>query len=170
MLCGDLLLEEEDRSVIYAPTMKPTLLVLKGSWKGAERELREALVALSHKKIQEAFLQGGIKRSFNPPTASHHAGVWECIIRMVQQILTSVLHQQTLDDEGFHTVLCEVEAIQLTEDPDDLEALTPNHLHTMKRQPVLPPGLFEKADLYIKRRCIVQNISDLLWKCWLREY
>lgn len=54
-----------------------------------------------------------------------------------------------LDDEGFHTVLCEVEAIlndrpitKLSEDPHDLEALTPNHLLTMKRKPVLPPELF----------------------------
>ncbi|KAK0145451.1 hypothetical protein N1851_015639 [Merluccius polli] len=78
---------------------------------GAERELREALAALNHSKIQDAFLQEGIKWSFNPPTASHHGGVWERIIRMVRQILTSVLHQQTLNDEGFHTVLCEVESI-----------------------------------------------------------
>lgn len=145
---------------------------------GAERELREALVALNHHKIQAAFLQEGIKWSFNPPTASHHGGVWERMIRMVRRILTSVLCQQTLNDEGFHTVLCEVEAIlndrpitKLSEDPNDLEALTPNHLLTMKRKPVLPPGLFENADIYVKRRWRqVQYISDLFWKRWLREY
>lgn len=145
---------------------------------GAERELREALAALNHSKIQRAFLQEGIKWSLNPPTASHHGGVWERIIRMVRRILTSVLHQQTLNDEGFHTVLCEVEAIlndrpitKLSGDPNDLEALTPNHLLTMKRKPVLPPGLFEKTDLYIKRRWRqVQYISDLFWKRWIREY
>ena len=145
---------------------------------GAERELREALAALNHSKIQNAFLQEGIKWSFNPPTASHHGGVWERLIRMVRRILTSVLHQQTLNDEGFHTVLCEVESIlndrpitKLSEDPNDLEALTPNHLLTMKRKPVLPPGLFDKDDLYIKRRWRqIQYMSDLFWKRWLREY
>ena len=97
---------------------------------------------------------------------------------MVRRILTSVLHQQTLNDEGFHTVLCEVEAIlndrpitKLSGDPNDLEALTPNHILTMKRMPILPPGLFEKADLYLKRRWRqVQYISELFWKRWLREY
>lgn len=109
----------------------------------------EALAALNHSKMQAAFLQEGIKWTFNPPTASHHGGVWECIIKMVRRILSSVLHQQTLHDEGFHTVLCEVEAIlndypitKLSGDPTDLEALTPNHLLTMKGKPVLPPGLF----------------------------
>ena len=72
---------------------------------GAERELRKALAALNHQKIQGVFFQEGIKWSFNPPAASHHGGVWERIIRMVRRILTSVLRQQTLN-EGFHTVLC----------------------------------------------------------------
>ena len=99
--------------------MEPILLVLT--------ELREALAALNHSKIQSAFLEEGIQWSFNPPAASHHGGAWERIIRMIQQILTSVLHQQTLNDEGFQTVLCEVEAIlknrpiaKLSGDPNDL--------------------------------------------------
>lgn len=82
---------------------------------------------MDHSKIQRAFLQDGIKWSFNPPAASHHGGVWEWITRMIRKILTSVLQQQTLDDEGFHTVLCEVEAIlndhpitKTSDDPNDL--------------------------------------------------
>lgn len=65
---------------------------------GAQRELREALAAVDHSKIQRAFLQDGIEWSFNPPAGSHHGGVWERIIRMIRKILTSVLQQQTLDD------------------------------------------------------------------------
>lgn len=145
---------------------------------GAERELREALAALNHSRIQGAVLQDGIKWVFNPPTASHHGGIWERVIRMIRRTLTSVLKQQTLNDETFHTVLCEVEAIlndrpitKLSEDPNDLEALTPNHLLTMKAKPILPPGLFEKTDCYIKRRWRqTQYISDLFWKRWLKEY
>ncbi len=145
---------------------------------GAEKELRKALAVLNHSKIQSAFLEEGIQWSFNPPAASHHGGAWERIIRMIRRTLTSVLHQQTLNDEGFLTVLCEVEAILndrpitgLSGDLNDLEALTPNHILTMKRMPILPPGLFEKSDLYLKRRWRqVQYISDLFWKRWLREY
>lgn len=66
---------------------------------GTERELREALSALNHQKIQKALLQSGVKWSFNTPTASHHGGTWERIIRMVRQVLNSVLHQQSVDDE-----------------------------------------------------------------------
>ncbi|KAK0135606.1 Proteoglycan 4 [Merluccius polli] len=145
---------------------------------GAKRELKDALAALNHSKIQSAFLEDGMQWSFNPPAASHHGGAWERIIRMIRQILTSVLHQQTLNDESFHTVLCEVEAIlndrpitKISGDHNDLEALTPNHILTMKGVPVLPPGLFETSDLYLRRRWRqVQYLSDLFWKRWLREY
>lgn len=97
---------------------------------------------------------------------------------MIRKILSSVLQQQTLDDEGFHTVLCEVETIlndrpitKVSEDPNDLEALTPNHLLTMKGKPVLPPGLFQSSDCYARRRWKqVQYISDLFWKRWIQEY
>lgn len=85
---------------------------------------------------------------------------------------------QTLDDEGLSTVFCEVEAIMnyrllttVSNDPNDLEPLTPNHLLHMKARPVMPPGVFEKSDLYLRRRWKqVQYISDLFWKWWIREY
>lgn len=76
------------------------------------------------------------------------------------------------------TVLCEAEAIlndrpisKLSSDPSDLEALTPNHILLLRGNPILPPGLFEKTDLYSKRRWRqVQYIADLFWKRWVQEY
>lgn len=145
---------------------------------GAERELREALASLNQDHIEKALLQRGIKWSFNPPTGSHHGGAWERIIRMIRKILCSVLRQQTLTDEGLQTVLCEAEAMlndrpitKLSEEPNDLEALTPNHLLLMKGKPILPPGLFDQRDLYARRRWKqVQYISNLFWKRWIHEY
>lgn len=145
---------------------------------GAEKELKEALASLNHNRIQGVLLQNGIQWSFNPPSASHHGGVWERVIRMVRKVLTSVLHLQTLDDDGLHTVLCEVESIlngrpltKLSDDPNDLEPLTPNHILLMKGKPVMSPGLFNKDDVYVKRRWKqVQYIADLFWKRWVQEY
>lgn len=42
---------------------------------GAERELREALAALNHARIQRVLQQKGVKWCFNPPAGSHHGGV-----------------------------------------------------------------------------------------------
>lgn len=59
----------------------------------------------------------------------------------------------------------------VTSDPNDLEPLTPNHLLLLKTKPVMPPGLFQKIDLYSHRRWRqVQYIADLFWKRWTNEY
>lgn len=117
----------------------------------SERELREALNAWNVGQIEQALLQKGVKWTFNPPAGAHHGGAWERRIRSIKKILLSVTRQQTLDDESFQTETCEVEAIinsrpltTVSNDPNDLEALTPNHLLQLKVQPVLPPGLFER--------------------------
>ena len=145
---------------------------------GADRELKKCIQQWNHSQIHEELLQRGIKWTFNPPTGSHHGGVWERLIRSIRKILNSILKIQTLDEEGLHTVFCEVEAIlnsrpitKASTDPNDLEALTPNHLLLLKGQPSLPPGLFEKQDLYAVRRWKqIQYISNLFWKRWTMEY
>ena len=93
-------------------------------------------------------------------------GVWERLIQLVKNILYSVLKEQVLDDEALQTALCEVEAIMndrpittVTNDPNDLEPLTPNHLLHLKAKPVLPPGLFQRSDLYSQGDGSKYNIS-----------
>ena len=145
---------------------------------GAKNELQKAISEWNHNMIQKEMFQKGVQWSFNPPAASHHGGVWERLIRMVRQVLYSILKEQELDDEGLETLLCEVEAIlnsrpitTVTEDNQDLEALTPNHILLLKTHPAFPPGLFQKSDRYVRRRWKqVQYLADLFWKRWTREY
>ncbi|CAI5670611.1 unnamed protein product [Oreochromis niloticus] len=145
---------------------------------GAERELRTAIEHWNQVKINDVFLQKGVKWTFNPPGGSHHGGTWERLIRLVRKVLNSIMKVQNLDEEGLHTVLCEVEAIinsrpitKASMDPNDLEALTPNHLLLLKTSPILPPGVFHSTDMYTHRRWKqVQYMSDLFWKRWVKEY
>ena len=145
---------------------------------GAQKELKDALEKLDHHKVQSGLLKDGVKWLFNPPSGAHFGGVWERLIRPVKRILYSVLKEQTLDDESLQTALCEVEAIMndrpittVSSDPNDLEPLTPNHLLHLKAKPIMPPGLFQKADLYSRRRWRqVQYLADLFWRRWIREY
>ncbi|KAL4008191.1 hypothetical protein ACER0C_002043 [Sarotherodon galilaeus] len=145
---------------------------------GAEKEMREAIKGWNHSKISEMLMQKGITWIFNPPAGSHFGGIWERQIRSVRRILNQILKQQPLDDECLQTLLCEVEAIvngrpitRASNDPNDLDALTPNHLLLLKGQPVLPPGLFHREDSYAKKRWRqVQYLSDIFWKRWTKEY
>lgn len=96
----------------------------------------------------------------------------------VRKILKSVLKEQTINNKCIQTLLCEVESIlndrpltTSTDDPSDFEAFTSYHLLLMKKQPILPLGLFKKEDSYARRRWKqVQYLADLFWKQWVREY
>lgn len=145
---------------------------------GANRELKESLADLNHGKIQRALVKDGINWSFNIPAASHQGGVWERLIRSVKSVLTSVLKQQILDDEGLQIIFCEVEAIlndrpitKVSDDPNDLEALTPNHILMLKGKPIMPSGLFDQSDLYARKRWTqIQYMAQLFWKRLTSEY
>ena len=144
----------------------------------AEKELKEALKEWNLRKIDHALQQKNVKWTFNPPYGAHFGGVWERLIRLVKKTLLSVTRQQHLDDEGLVTVMCEVEAIlnsrpltTVSDEPNDLEALTPNHLLQLKVKPVLPPGIFYPHDIYARRRWRqIQYVSDLFWTRWVKEY
>lgn len=93
-------------------------------------------------------------------------------------MLNFIVKQQMINEEGLHTLLCEVEAIinsrpitRVSNDSNNLEDLTPNHLLLMKAKTSLPPGLFERNDIYSRRRWRqVQYLADLFWRRWTKEY
>ncbi|XP_059391451.1 uncharacterized protein LOC132124461 [Carassius carassius] len=143
----------------------------------AERELREAIQRLDNDKIEKALQPKGIKWIFNSPAASHQGGVWERQIRTVRRILNSLLKEQAVNNDCLLTIMCEVKSIingrpltTVSDDVNDLEPLTPNHLLLLKSQPNMPPGIFSKDDMYTRKRWKqVQYLVDLFWTRWTRE-
>ena len=100
---------------------------------GCEKEMRSAIDDWNQEKIHQFLLQQNVKWILNPRMGSHHGGVWERCIRTVRKLLLALLEQQTVDDEYLVTVFCEVESImnsrpltKVSDDPNDLEALTSN--------------------------------------------
>ena len=145
---------------------------------GAESEMKKAYDEMNHVKIKNHLLAQGcdwIIWEKNPPYASHMGGVWERQIRTVRSILSSILkdHTNILNDECLHTFLTEAESFinsrPLTtdnlSDPNSIEPLTPNHILTMKSKVVpAPPGVFQKADLYCRKRWRrVQYMLNIFW-------
>ena len=95
-----------------------------------------------------------VEIKFNVPSASYMVRIWERQIRTVRSVLSALLERngQPVNDEALRTFMCEAEAVvnsrPLTS-PGLAEALTPNHLITLKTNVVLPPpGVFKSADLY----------------------
>ena len=147
---------------------------------GADKQLREEIRRWNQHAIEESMLQHEIQWIFNPPLAPHFGGVWEREIRSIRNVLNGVLNMQPIrmSDDGLNTLLCEVEAIlngrpltALSDDPNDLEPLTPNHILLMRSGATFPPGLFASSDQYVRRRWKqVQYLADIFWTRWRKEY
>ena len=100
-------------------------------------------------------------------------------IRSIRSALNSMLSLQkaSIDSTTLRTFMYEAMAIvnsrPLTTVASDTSPLTPNMLLTMKTGIVLPPppGEFEDADLYSKKRWKrVQSLANTFWVRWRREY
>ena len=126
------------------------------NFKGAEREIGEALKALSRKKIQDTLTDHGAQWTFQPPCASHRGGVWERIIRSIKRIMRSVTHEQTMTDEVLDTLMAEAERtlnnrplVPVRSDDMNHMALTPNDLLLLRPtlNTVVPESTTER---YIK--------------------
>ena len=136
---------------------------------GAERELKQAIREWNNDKIAlelrtrnvDWYSCPFIEWRFQPPYASHMSGVWERLIRSVKKAMKGVLGNPNalINQETLRTVFADVVTIlnsrplcSVSEDPKDLEPLTPNHLLLQRQTLAIPPGIFCKEDLYSKKR------------------
>jgi hypothetical protein len=141
----------------------------------ADKELRDRIASLDP---SQAIGERMIEWEFNPPYASHMGGAWERLIRSVKIILKMILKEQLLKDEALQTYMCLVERIlndrpltKVSNDINDLSALTPNHLLLLKGNDCFPVGTFSRDDNYIRRWWRqAQYMADIFWKRWLKEY
>ena len=115
---------------------------------------------------------------FNPPASPHFGGAWERLVRSCKKAMFAVLSSRRLTEETLSTTMCLVEQIlnarpltAISSDPQDLEALTPNHFLLNRSTVFLPVGLTLPSD-FSHRRVFKQAQShvDWVWKRWLSDY
>ena len=147
------------------------------NFKGAETDIKNALQSWNQHLIQDHLCKQGIQWHFNAPSASHTGGVWERMIRSIRTILRQLLGNQLVNDETLLTFLAEVEKIlndrplvRSSNDPRDLDTLTPSMLLLTRRNPSSPPGEFSDEDKYSKRWKHSQYLANVFWRRWSKEY
>ena len=105
-----------------------------------------------------SYESAGNRWLFNPPAASHMGGVWEYQIRTVRRVVFTIMTEQVPTSEMLTTLLVVAEGIinnrpltPASDDPNDLEPLTPNHL-LIHRPASAPPELFNENDLHSRKK------------------
>ena len=100
----------------------------------SEKELRQNVSAWNQQILSDALVKKRIHWNSNPPSAPHHGGVWERIVRSFKHIFNAILGNRRLTDEILTTSFCPVEEslnscplVPVSSNASDLDALTPNH-------------------------------------------
>ncbi|XP_011859383.1 PREDICTED: uncharacterized protein LOC105556882 [Vollenhovia emeryi] len=147
---------------------------------GADRQLGEMLRASSPdgRRIATRAADQEIRWHFNPPSAPHFGGLWEAAVKSTKYHLRRVIGDTTLTFEEMSTLLAQVEAClnsrplqALSDDPDDISALTPGHLLIGAPLLAVPePSQLERADNALSRWQHLQKMRDHFWLRWSREY
>ena len=100
------------------------------------------------------------------------------MVRSCKKAMMAIVGNRTLTDDVLFTTMCLVEQIlnsrpltSVSDDPEDLEALTPNHFLLGRANPAIPfiPDAQRYTDLRKVFR-VSQAYTDMIWSRWNREY
>ncbi|XP_056641535.1 uncharacterized protein LOC130448272 [Diorhabda sublineata] len=135
-------------------------------------ELSQSLV------VQEFITDNLITWHFNPPYSPHMGGLWERAVRSTKHHLKRVLNNTYLTYEEFYTLLSQIAGIlnsrpllPLTEDPDDLQPLTPAHfLIGTAIQTIPEPAVPADHKIQLSRYKHITMMIQHFWTRWSKDY
>lgn len=149
---------------------------------GADSKLKRLYKKLNsivhERELREYLLNNKITWKFIPPRSPHFAGIWERAIRSAKHHLKRIFNIYNMDFEQFYTILTQIESIlnsrpicPLTNDPNDLEPLTPGHFLIGASLTSLPQE--DVTTIPTNRLSQYQRLQQLLqhfWRRWSNEY
>jgi hypothetical protein len=146
--------------------------------RGADHEMTEAIQKLDNDDLHHDLANRRMQWHFIPPPAPHMGGSWERMIGTVKRALISVITGRKINDETLLTVFAQAERIvnsrpltHVSDDNHDPLSLTPNHFLIGVPEINVSPGVFGDDECNWRWRCrVVQILTDLFWKRWLKEY
>jgi hypothetical protein len=132
-----------------------------------------------NEEIKELCSVDGMEWKFIPAKSPHVGGLWESAVKSFKHHLKRVtIGSHNFTFEEFLTLVCEIEAClnsrpltPLTEDPDDIAALTPGHF--LIGEPLnafVEPNIQDIAYNRLRRYQRIQKTTQAFWKVWQREY
>ena len=145
---------------------------------GADRELKELVLALDHNKIQDSTANQGVKWHFNPPGAPHFNGVHEVMIKAAKRAIYSILTNADVSDEELATAVVGAEGLinsrpltYQSSHASDIVPLTPNHFLHGQVGGRFAPEAVDMTDFNPRKRWRrVQELVRHFWDRWLREW
>lgn len=141
---------------------------LKRLFNSGSKEFSELAQLLAH---------DGTTWVFNPPAAPHFGGKWEAAVKSVKYHLRRTIGETALTYEELTTLLVQIEAVlnsrslcPLSDDPEDLVALTPGHFIIGTAPTTIPePSLTSVPITRLSRWQLIQQQLQHFWSRWSAE-
>ncbi|XP_051171031.1 uncharacterized protein LOC127287922 [Leptopilina boulardi] len=149
---------------------------------GANNELKRVIQLLKSQEHNNAVTQflntRGTQWHFSPPNSPHFGGLWEAGVKSFKGHFYKTVDDKLFTYEELITYSSEIEAVlnsrpitPLSEDPNDLRALTPAHFLIGDTFTNLPE--LNLTDLPVNRLSNwehIQYVKQHFWKRWSKEY
>lgn len=146
---------------------------------GADKILQKLIRANTNfNEILYDTTKRGIKWHFIPPRSPHFGGIWEAAVKSLKKHLIRIIGNLVLTFEELSTVVIQIEAslnsrpiTPLSDDPTDLNALTPGHF-LIGRELLATPveDLTDRNINHLNRWNLLSKIHQDVWKRWKNEY
>ena len=149
---------------------------------GARNQLKELETSIFSPSAQEKLTSFSTSRGFDfhfiPPRAPHFGGLWEAAVKSAKHLFYRNVTAVSMTLEEMVTVMTDIEAIlnsrpltPLSQDPNDLTALTPGHF--LIGEP--PTALVDSAATPVRgqlqqRWRLVSQLKFEFWQRWSKEY
>lgn len=149
------------------------------SFVGADRVLQGIFYNEEFKgSIQEFSTNERINWHFIPARSPHYGGLWESAVRSMKLLLKRTIGEACLTVAEMTTVLVQVEAIlnsrpltPLSEDPNDLRALTPGHFLIGENLQTYPEVNLQEVPVNrLSRWQYIERLKQQFWSRWQKEY
>ncbi|XP_018343842.1 PREDICTED: uncharacterized protein LOC108749566 [Trachymyrmex septentrionalis] len=147
---------------------------------GADKSLKTLFTQNSQENqhISALLAQDRTQWNFNPPSAPHMGSKWEAVVKSLKYHLRRTIGETLLTFEETTTLLTQIEAIlnsrplePLSDDPDDISALTPGHFLIGSALTTVPePSLEDLVISRLSRWQFIQQRVQQYWSQWSTQY
>ena len=147
---------------------------------GADTLLKQMVRSSSSysNQIVNSLAREGTSWIFNPPSAPHFGGIWEAAVKSAKYHLRRVIGEQVLTFSELATLMCRIEAClnsrpltALTDDPTDLDFLSPSHFLIQRSSFLVPEEDVKEVNIPPgKRWLLISQLTQHFWSKWSSEY
>ena len=166
----------------FYPGLKKIVSDNGTNFRGAGREIDEALNEWAKLAENKELLEQGIQWEFGPARCGSYGGSWERMVGMVKHSLKATMGKQVLEADTFDTVIAGIMGMlnrrpltPASSDVDDWLVLSPAHFlfpHQFANTAplIIPPAPDDAAAALRSSWKMSQKMIDAYWDTWQKTY